>query len=271
MRQPLLKLLPLAFVGLGAVHTLPAQTRPVAPVVPAGSSAGPLRGKDLSTIDGIVADSNLVPVQAAFVSILGTNIRVGTGPNGRFRITKIPVGQYLVIVKRVGYRPTSSVIDIPSADTVRLSYTLERAAESLEPMVVTERAPLAKLSEFEARRRQGVGEFMTAEQIRVQNPVYPTELIRRFKTVNVSPNHSKATAEYYALSTREGANPSLGACPMQVFLDQVPLPMPFNLDLLPSPREIVGIEVYAGSATIPPQFNGPDRGCGVILVWTREY
>jgi hypothetical protein len=267
MRYSLPKLLPLALAGLAAVQTLPAQGNPT----PAGlTSSGPRRGLELSTIDGIVADSNLVPVQAAFVSILGTSIRVGTGPNGRFRITKIPVGQYLVIVKRVGFRPTSGVIEIPSTDTVRLSYTLERAETTLDPMIVTEKAPLAKLTEFEKRRRLGVGEFMTAEQIKIQNPVYPTELFRRFKTINVSPNRSKATPEYYALSAREGANPSLGACPMQVFLDQVPLPMPFNLDLLPSPREIVGIEVYAGSATMPPQFNGPDRGCGVILVWTRE-
>jgi hypothetical protein len=267
MRHSPRKLLPLALASVFAVPALVAQSIPT----PAGLvSTGPRRGTELGTIDGIVADTGLVPVQAAFVSILGTSIRVGTGPNGRFRITKIPVGQYLVIVKRVGFRPTSSVIEVPSTDTVRLSYTLERAETVLDPMIVTEKAPLSKLSEFEKRRRLGVGEFMTAEQIKIQNPVYPTELFRRFKTVNVSPNRTKATPEYYALSAREGANPSLGACPMQVFLDQMPLPMPFNLDLLPSPREIVGIEVYAGSATIPPQFNGPDRGCGVILVWTRE-
>ena len=25
-----------------------------------------------------------------------------------------------------------------------------------------------------------------------------------------------------------------------------------------------------GAATIPPEFNGYNRGCGVILVWTKE-
>jgi hypothetical protein len=76
--------------------------------------------------------------------------------------------------------------------------------------------------------------------------------------------------EYFALSRREGANPSLGACPMQVVLDQVPLPMPFNLDLLPPPRDLAGIEVYAGPSTTPLQFSGYNRGCGVILVWTKD-
>lgn len=264
MRLRLLELVPLALAAVLSADSLAAQGTPVPPDP---ASAG-RRAVALGTIDGIVADSNLTPVQAAFVSILGTNIRVGTGPNGRFRITKVPVGQYLVIVKRVGFRPASSVIDVSSTDTVRLAYTLEPAAVELNTVTTT--APLSKMTEFEKRRRAGVGEFLTAEQIKTQNAVFPTELIRRFKTVSVSPNRSKATPEYYALSAREGGNPGMGACPMTVFLDGMPLPNPFNLDLLPSPREIVGIETYAGSATIPPQFNGPDRGCGVILIWTRE-
>ena len=56
---------------------------------------------------------------------------------------------------------------------------------------------------------------------------------------------------------------------MQVYLDQVPLPSPFNLDLLPTPKDLAGIEVYAGASTIPAQFAGYNRGCGVILVWTK--
>ena len=57
---------------------------------------------------------------------------------------------------------------------------------------------------------------------------------------------------------------------MQVLVDEVPMPSPFNLDLLPPPRDLAGIEVYAGPATTPPRFSGMDRGCGVILVWTKS-
>lgn len=243
-----------------------AQIRPGAPPVARG---GP-PARAFGTIDGFVSDTSLAPLQAAFISILGTPVRIGTGPNGRFRITKLPVGQYLVIVKRVGYRPTSSVIDVSDADTVRLSYTLERASSTtLETVVVTEKAQSTRMAEFEARRKLGMGEFMTEEEIAQRNSVFPTELFRKFLSVNVSPSRTTSMTQYFALSRREGGNPNLGACPMQVYLDQVPLPNPFNLDLLPSPKEIAGIEVYPGSATIPPQFNGYNRGCGVILVWTK--
>lgn len=237
--------------------------------LPPPTSARPIGARAFGAIDGIVSDTNLTPIQAAFVSILGTKIRVGTGPNGRFRIVNVPAGQYLVIVKRVGYRPTSGVVDVAASDTLRLAYTLDRIPESLDPIIVTEKAPSVRMQEFAQRRKLGFGQFMDAAEIEKHNSVYPTELLRQFTSVNVSPSNTSAITQYYALSVREGGSLSLGACPMSIVLDQVPLPTPFNLDLLPPPKDIAGIEVYSGSATIPLQFSGYNRGCGVILVWTK--
>ena len=224
----------------------------------------------MATIDGIVSDTSLTPLHAAFVSIVGTPIRIGTGPNGRFRITKLRPGHYLLIVKRVGYRPTSGVIDLPPSDTLRLAYTLEPIPSTLPTVTIAEKPFSVRMGEILARRKAGFGEFMTQEEIEAKNTVYATELLRSFRSIDVSPNRNSVLTEWYALSRREGANPSLGACPMAVFLDNVPLETPFNLDLLPSPKDIGAIEVYAGPSTTPPQFKGFDRGCGVILVWTRD-
>jgi hypothetical protein len=245
-------------------------------VVPAAGAQARVGPGSVSTtagrgiIDGIVSDTGLSPLQAAFVSILGTNIRVGTGPNGRFRITQVPEGRYLVIVKRVGYRPTSDVVDVVARDTVRLSYTLENADVRLNPVVTSDRAPTIKMQEFDQRRRLGQGEFMTQAEIRERNPAFSTELFRKFKSVYVAPSNSSAITQYFAFSAREGGNPQTGACTMQIVLDRVPLPQPFNLDLLPAPKDLFGIEVYAGASTIPLEYAGVNRGCGVILVWTRD-
>lgn len=246
-----------------------ALTEPARAQVRVSAPGDTSRGRPVGVIDGAVSDTNLVPLRGAFVSILGSTIRVGTGPNGRFRIVNVPVGRHVLIVKRSGYRPASSVVDVVLRDTLRVSYTLnEDSATKLSPVVVTE-TQVNRLSGFEARRKLGVGEFMTAEEINQRNTVYSTELMRKFLSVNVSPSRTSSLIEYFALSAREGGNPNVGACPMQVYLDQVPLPTPFNLDLLPSPRELAGIEVYAGASTVPPQFAGANRGCGVILVWTK--
>ena len=250
-------------LGFGLASTLTAS--PIGAQVVVSSMPG-----QQGTIDGLVSDTSMAPLHAAFVSIVGTPIRVGTGPNGRFRITKLRPGQYLLIVKRVGYRPTSGVVDVPASDTVRLSYTLEPIVTTLPTVTVSEKPFSIRMGEFLARRKLGMGEFMTQEEIEAKNTVYSTELLRSFKSINVSPNRASVLTEWYALSRREGANPSLGACPMTVYLDNVPLPTPFNLDRLPSPKDLGAIEVYSGPSTIPPQFAGLDRGCGVILVWTRD-
>lgn len=236
----------------------------------AQSVPSPASSRTLATIDGIVSDTSLAPLHAAFVSIVGTPLRVGTGDNGRFRITNIRAGHYLVIVKRVGYRPVSGVIEVTPGDTLRVAYTLEPVVTTLATVTVSEKPLSGRMTDFLTRRKAGFGEFMTQEQIEAKNAVYATELFRNFKTINVSPITSSVVTQYYALSHREGANPTLGACPMTVYLDQVLLPTPFNLDLLPSPKDIAGIEVYSGPSTTPPQFAGLDRGCGVILVWTRD-
>lgn len=225
----------------------------------------------LGVVDGIVTDSNLVPLRGAFVSILNSSIRVGTGPNGRFRITRIPPGQFLIIVKRGGYRPTSAMVEVKALDTLRLAYTLSEApAAMLEGVNVTEKSVSLRMAEFEQRKKLGMGQFMDAEEIDRRGSVYATELMRKFTNLTVAPSRSSSMTEYFALSNREGGSISVGACPMTVFLDQVPMPTPFNLDLLPSPKNIAGIEVYGGSATIPMQYSGMNRGCGVILVWTKD-
>ena len=43
-----------------------------------------------------------------------------------------------------------------------------------------------------------------------------------------------------------------------------------NLDNLPSPKEIAGIEMYPGPATAPLQYGGSGTRCGVILIWTKS-
>ena len=226
--------------------------------------------REFGVIDGSVTDTSLIPLRGAFVSILNSKIRVGTGPNGRFRITKMPAGQFLLVVKRAGYRPTSAMVEVIASDTLRLAYTLEPVTATLDAVVVSEKAVSQRLAEFEQRRRLGFGEFMTADEIDRRNSVYATELFRRFTSVYVGPSHTSAMTEYFALSRREGGNPTLGACPMTVYVDQVPMPTPFNLDLLPTPKDLAGIEVYSGPSTTPPQFSGVNRGCGVILVWTKD-
>ncbi|MBC8089397.1 MAG: TonB-dependent receptor [Phycisphaerae bacterium] len=228
----------------------------------------------LGTIDGVVTDTMLSPLGAADVSVVGVGARVVTSDNGRFRILQVPAGQYLLVVRRIGYAPTSGIIDVPATDTLRLSYTLSRSRQVLDTIRVRERRVSLRMAAFEMRRRQAIGQFVTQEEIDARGSQATADFMRRFRGVQISTNTTQVFGGTQIYSRREGggytADGQQAYCPMQVMLDGILLPSYFNLDLLPPPKQISGIEVYNGPSTIPPQFGGVDRRCGLVAVWTRD-
>jgi hypothetical protein len=227
----------------------------------------------LGVVDGIVTDSLLRPLGAADVSVVGIGARVVTSENGRFRLLQVPPGQYLLVARRIGFAPTSGIIEVPAADTLRLAYTLSRSANMLDTVRVKERRVSLRMAEFEGRRLQGVGQFITQEEIERRGSSKVSDYLHLMRGIDVSPQTNSQFAGTIAISKREGGSvggDGSGACALQVFLDGIVMPRFFNLDLLPSPKNISGIEVYSGAATAPAQFGGADRRCGMILVWTRD-
>jgi hypothetical protein len=220
-------------------------------------------------IDGLVTDTALVPIEGVGISILGTPVHVETGASGRFRIQQVPPGQYLIIVRRVGFRPISGMIDVSSEETVRLAYTMERAVVSLDTMVITEHALSMKMTEFEARRRDGSGQYITQDEIERRSPVSAVDLIRTLHGIKVIPSQGGGgRMSDFAVSTRMGGTgPS--ACKTDIIVDGVRWP-PGDLDQLPSPKQIAGIEMYPGPATLPSQYVIGGGWCGVLLIWTRD-
>lgn len=220
-------------------------------------------------IDGLVTDTLLHPMNVADVTVVGTGARVTTGESGKFRFQKVPPGQYLLVVRRIGYAPASGVVQVKALDTLRLSYTLARTFVAMDTIKVNATRVSLRMLEFEARARSGLGQYMNQATIERRPSLQAMDLLRQFRGVDVSRITTGAFAGSVALSRREG-DVMKGGCPMQILLDGIILPSSFNIELLPPPKQIAGIEVYSGAATVPPQFGGNDRRCGLIAVWTRD-
>jgi hypothetical protein len=223
------------------------------------------------TIDGVVTDTSLVPVANANVTVLSSSVRVETGSNGRFRLIRVPAGQYLLIVRRLGFHPLSGVVQVAANDTLRLSYQLEPAPQTLGPVVITEERRSFRMMEFEYRRKLGIGEFMSADEIDKRGSAQATDILRTFPAIAV-PDQSTGhggTNDHYAMS-RRGATSFAGSCVMAILVDGVAMPTPFNLDLLPPARDLAGIEVFAGPAEIPLEYALYAGTCGLVLVWTKD-
>jgi hypothetical protein len=211
----------------------------------------------LSVIDGIVTDSALVPLGNATVSLLGSSVAVVTRANGRFRVRDLKAGSYIVIVRRIGYEPASVRLQLTPGDTTSPSVALSRASTTLDTVAIHGERSTPAMQEFDARRKLGFGHFVTQAEIDKRNPVALSDMLNGIPSVQVSPNGT-------IFNVRAGSG-----CPFQIFVDGVKLPVG-SIDNIAVPKEVAGIEIYSGAATIPLQYKTLSGSfCGVILLWTR--
>lgn len=247
--------------------TLPSATPK--PPVAADTARRPGHG----VIDGMVTDTGFVPMQGAEIGVLRTSLKIATGEQGRFRITDVPVGTYILTVRRFGYRPTASVISVSGGDTLRLSYALQSMrASQLDTIRVTERQQSRNLMEFERRRQLGLGKYLTATDLERRGSIDIATVLRGFMSLAVVRDDNTGVT---SLQNRRDQGDMIyaqgaGACAVQVIVDNVPMPHEVDVELLPRPREIAGIEVYGGPSGTPSQFGGIDRRCGMVLIWTKD-
>ena len=249
-------------------RTLPSTTPKPPP------SAEQARDRAMGVIDGMVTDSGFAPIQGADIGILRTPLKISTGARGRFRITDVQMGTYIITVRRFGYSPIASVISVNAGDTLRLSYALQPlgGGSRLDTVRVTERRTSRNLMEFERRRRLGVGRFLTATDLEKRGSVDISTVLRSFSTIWVARDDNTGVTSLQA--RRDQGNmlqaQGAGSCPVQVIVDNVPMPRDADVELLPRPKEIAGVEVYGGPAGTPSQFGGLDRRCGMVIIWTRD-
>lgn len=95
-------------------------------------------GAQVRTITGTVADSlGGEPIADARVSVRGTTLGVGTGPNGRFTLAGAPAGEVSLAIRRIGYRPVD--VRVPS-DQQDVRVLLSRDRLQLAEVVITGQA-----------------------------------------------------------------------------------------------------------------------------------
>jgi hypothetical protein len=222
-----------------------------------------------SVIDGVVSDTNLVVLSEATASILGSNVHVTTGSNGRFQIRGLHSGDYILVIHRLGFKAASVAVEIGATDTLRMSFPLQPIATALDTVSVVGERLTARLSEFDARRKAGFGHFISAADIAQRNAVQLSDLFRNQLSVEILVD---AHGKQYAANIR-GITSLLGTgyCPYRIFVDDVLMAPAPDLNMLPAPNQIAGIEIYSGGATIPLEYKTTDGAfCGVILIWTKD-
>lgn len=239
---------------------------------PPGSLSGQIR------IDGQVIDNaTLEPVVDVEVRIsTARGRRLGTAftdEQGVFSFTVADDGGYVFDATRLGYQGTRTpVLWTDGFQVYEVEIRLDPEAVLLAPIEVLARSRRYEspiLEGFRERLRTGLGHYVTLEDIRRVNPARVSDLLAEVPGVRLQ--SSGAGLQRVVTMRRD--------CPTEIFVDGMLLTRDigrgtagpgFTVDDAVSSGSVLGIEVYRGLSTVPPEFLTPRARCGVVVIWTRR-
>ena len=195
------------------------------------------------------------------------------------------------------------ILLIPSAARARA----QEKPQPLPAVPVTAEAELvrnAKLREFDRRRSNGIGRFLTEKDFANEQHRQFSDALRklpglmmvRVKGGGVHGGSAVFVASSRGSATIEHVSPIFGRnCPVAIWLDGVPvyrgldrgpstnsafpgkaLPQaagridepPFDINSIMT-NQVAAIELYSGPATMPPELNATQGTCGALVIWTK--
>ena len=245
--------------------------------LPGDSSAVVVAAKPgTASLRGVVLGGDGRPARDVVLEVLGTKRSARTDAVGAFRIDKIPAGTRTIEVRSIGLVPMTFPVDFETNAARDTTLSLGRQAQRLAPVAVKgSEKPISWMerSGFETRRLQGLGFFLTAEDIARHPTEELTGVLSGARGIHVEYGTSGYPMPY--LHGTSGAY-----CIPNYFLDGVPFRVlsaapgsqaPFSdLSAIARPESIKGIEVYSNPGTMPVQYDlSSSTGCGSIVIWTR--
>ncbi len=197
--------------------------------------------------------------------VVGALVRVDSSSearsdsSGAFELTSAPAGTREVKVLAIGAEPMTIVADIVPRETTTLSVQLKPVYTLSTVTTTGNRGARVFASEFEVRRKSGLGYMQDSTTIVKYNQF--VNVLRSIPSLNIQQKPSSLT-----ITIPDGKG---GGCLPDVLIDGARAAFNHLLDL--APNEIGGLEVYTHSAHIPARFApvGIQPQCGMILVWTK--
>jgi len=208
-----------------------------------------------------VVDSTGTPVANATVRLTGaahTQWNAPTNSAGRLAFSNLPIGPYVILIRRLGYRADYSTTVVTADTDATIEIVLHMIPTQLSEIAINAPAVLSN-SGFEHRRQTGAGYYVTAEDISRH------DIFDFAGVLNLSPvlRVSRERGGPVVTSTKPTMGGGYGCA--SVLIDRKPLG---TLVPFPEPQDIAGMETYRPYGG-PAEFGG--GGCALVLVWTKDY
>ena len=247
---------------------MPRRTVLLFTLVLAASLTSPATGQERrSVIRGtVVVTSTSAPVPGARVALVGAGRVAITDSLGRFVFDSLRAATYLVHVRNATDETPMLEVPLAAREIIDLDVKLGKADAVVLPelsVVAPDPAPgaidaMRLPSEFKARQRNGLGQFLTREQIQERHPYTVTDVFRGLRGIVVTCRNG------FCLPRAARGN-----CMPIVVVDRVATDASVLSGMVPNDLE--AIEVYNGMSTVPAEYMRPTvrSQCGMIIVWTR--
>lgn len=204
-----------------------------------------------------------------------------TNSSGFFRVLSPWLGTFTLQATALGYKPVES-------DSLRIEPGELTVVEVEMPPEPIDLAPLVVLAEprdfhldtqgFYHRVEQGIGHFITPDEMEIRQPLDFADLLRDVPGLRISREGFSTRVLMPKPSMNVGGGIDL-FCEPRIYVDAalVPQPRPSHneldigayLDLAVDVNEVKGIEVHTRFTGVPLAYGGTQGSCGVILIWTK--
>jgi hypothetical protein len=217
-----------------------------------------------AVVTGQVLDTLAMPVASAQVSMEGAASVATTNARGEFVLDSLPGGTQALVVRRVGFAPGRTIVDLAAGiPTPRVALRLERAVPLLSPVIVTAQTEALSRVGFEERQKRGMGRYIGPEQIQSMQPQLVTSALRTLPGLRVVPT---GDGRYTVQSSRG----PMGGC-VSYWVDGAPFRelQPGDLDAAFPAGQLAAIETYQ-PGFVPAQFTSPgESSCTAVVIWTQ--
>lgn len=228
---------------------------------------------DQAVLRGDVLDLVGTPLDNAVVELPQLKLRAVTDAKGAFRIPQVPAGKHLLTVRRLGFSPVDSTIEVTAGVVAEERFVLRRVT-TLAGVNTT--ASRALMREFDENRKLGLGQFRTREELAKQEAQRLSEVMTMMRGVRIVRVPVSSGRTISVLSSARGQRSlTSGQCFAQVYLDNTPLylgrpnePL-FDLNEL-LVLQIEAIQYFAGASETPSKYSSLNSDCGVVVIHTRQ-
>ena len=210
----------------------------------------------------VIDQQSRSPVGRAQTALLGTRRQSASDSAGRFTHAGLAAGSYVLQVRAIGYSSAQWVVELEDRQVLEMVFELAPIAFILDPMTVEGRLTLSqqRMQEFERRRREDRGVFITAEQIKAAHAPTVGDLLRNVPGVRLVCRAGTCVVQM--------SRSARGYCRPDWVVDGFPASQS-GTSQLPTVG-IVAMEIYRSASETPADLLKTDSMCGVIAIWTMS-